>query len=42
MGMDGTGGQTIVTDDLFYPKALTIDYTTMRLWWLESEETLIE
>ncbi len=34
--MDGTGMSKIITDGIFWPNALTIDYAARKLWWADA------
>ena len=41
-GLDGSGRITLVTKDLFWPNALTIDYPTKRLYFADARMDFIE
>ncbi|XP_043278343.1 vitellogenin receptor-like [Venturia canescens] len=41
-GMDGSEEKTILTENLGCPKGLTIDYSTERLYWIDSKLKTVE
>ena len=41
-GLDGSGRIILVTKDLFWPNALTIDYPTKRLYFADARMDFIE
>ena len=43
-GMDGdsTSRKAIVTQNILWPNALTLDYTIDRLWWADAKRHVIE
>lgn len=41
-GMDGSGRQSIVTENLAWPNGLTIDQATKRLYWADAKLDKIE
>lgn len=40
--MDGKNRKSIVTETLFWPNGLTIDYTTNRIYWADAKHNVIE
>ena len=36
IGMDGSGATRLITENLSWPNALTIEYETNRLWWADA------
>jgi len=40
IGMDGSGQTVIVDTEIYSPMALTIDYTTNRLYWADDNHIL--
>lgn len=41
-GLDGTGRTTLVSEKLFWPNALTIDYPNKRLYFADARMDFIE
>ena len=41
IGMDGKNMSKVVTDGLFWPNGLTIDYTTGKMWWADAHLDVI-
>ena len=43
-GMDGdpTSRKAIITKDIIWPNALTVDYTIDRIWWADAKRHVIE
>lgn len=41
-GMDGMDREAIVTDDIYWPNGLTIDYESKRLYWVDAKESFIK
>lgn len=40
--MDGSGRQTIITEGIYWPNGLAIDYTMNRLYWVDAKHHVIE
>lgn len=40
VGMDGQGQMVIVDKEIYSPSALTIDYTTKRIYWADDSHIL--
>ncbi|KAJ8946706.1 hypothetical protein NQ318_006964 [Aromia moschata] len=40
--MDGTNRKSIITESVFWPNGLTIDYTTNQLYWADAKHNVIE
>ncbi|KAB0798924.1 hypothetical protein PPYR_06804 [Photinus pyralis] len=40
--MDGSNRKSIVTESVFWPNGLTLDYTTNRLYWADAKHNVIE
>lgn len=40
--MDGSNRRGIVTESLFWPNGLTLDYTTNRIYWADAKHNVIE
>ncbi|XP_022905754.2 low-density lipoprotein receptor-related protein 4 [Onthophagus taurus] len=40
--MDGTNRKSIITDSVFWPNGLTLDYTSNRLYWADAKHNVIE
>ena len=42
IGLDGTQFTKIVTEDVFWPNCITIDYTSDRLFWVDAQTVRLE
>lgn len=40
--MDGSNRKSIVTESVFWPNGLTVDYTSNRLFWADAKHKVIE
>lgn len=40
--MDGTNRKSIVTDSIYWPNGLTLDYTASRIYWADAKHHVIE
>lgn len=40
--MDGSNRKSIVTESIFWPNGLTLDYTTSRVYWVDAKHHVIE
>lgn len=40
--MDGSGRLALITDSIFWPNGLTIDYTSDRIFWTDAKHHVIE
>lgn len=40
--MDGSDRRTIITEGVFWPNGLTIDYSAGRLYWADAKHHVIE
>lgn len=40
--MDGSGRVALVTESIFWPNGLAIDYTTDRIFWADAKHHIIE
>lgn len=40
--MDGSGRKSIITESVFWPNGLTIDYTSDRMYWADAKHNVIE
>lgn len=40
--MDGADRKSIITDSIFWPNGLTIDYITQKLYWTDAKHHVIE
>ena len=40
--MDGTGRNKIISDNIFWPNGITIDYTTDTLYWVDAKKHTLE
>ncbi|KRT81543.1 EGF-like domain containing protein [Oryctes borbonicus] len=40
--MDGSDRKSVITESLFWPNGLTIDYTTSRIYWADAKHNVIE
>lgn len=40
--MDGKNRRTIITESVFWPNGLAIDYTTNRIYWADAKHNVIE
>lgn len=40
--MDGTNRMSIVTESVFWPNGLTVDYTADRIYWADAKHHVIE
>jgi len=40
--MDGSEMTKIVTEDVFWPNCITIDYTSDRLFWVDAQTVRLE
>jgi len=41
-GMDGKNVRTFVSENLEWPKSMTIDYPNDRLYWIDAKSKIIE
>lgn len=40
--MDGSERRTIITEGVFWPNGLTIDYSSKRIYWADAKHHVIE
>lgn len=40
--MDGSDRRTIITEGVFWPNGLTIDYASNKLYWADAKHHVIE
>lgn len=41
-GMDGTNSRLFVTENITWPKSVTIDYPNNRLYWVDAKTAIVE
>lgn len=40
--MDGSSRSSIITESIFWPNGLTLDYTTSKIYWADAKHHVIE
>ena len=42
VGMDGSQEKKVITQDIFWPNGVTVDYTSDRLFWVDAQTVRLE